>query len=53
MNDTVMQCSCENEFQDKVYGKKQRVHTVTNKGHRCTNCGTEKTSGSIGGKKAK
>ena len=29
-------------FQDKRYGKFQRVHNKTSSGHRCTICGDEK-----------
>ena len=37
-------CTCKHEYQDKKYGKKQRVHnsTATNK-WRCTVCGNEKS----------
>jgi hypothetical protein len=31
----VLKCTCENEWQDKEYGSKQRVHNL---------CGMEKTS---------
>ena len=39
----VIPCKCENAYQDKVYGKQQRVHTPTTKKpvggvHRCTVC---------------
>ena len=34
----IMQCSCKNEYQDKEYGKGNRVFNPTTKGHRCTNC---------------
>ena len=30
------------KFQDKLYGKKQRVHNPTKEGCRCTVCGDEK-----------
>ncbi len=37
-------CGCENEYQDKKYGKHIRVHNEFNKGWRCTVCGKEKTN---------
>ena len=37
---TIKTCKCKSEFQDKEYGKQQRVHTEDNSGnHRCTVCG--------------
>ena len=38
----VMECVCESAFQDKRYGKDQRVHNPYAKGYRCTVCGREK-----------
>lgn len=39
--ENIKPCACTSEFQDQRYGIKQRVHTVTNKGLRCTVCGKE------------
>jgi hypothetical protein len=39
----VKSCNCKHEYQDAVYGKGQRVHNPSTKGHRCSVCGTEKT----------
>jgi len=38
-------CNCSHEFQDKRYGKGQRVHSEAGKGTklRCTVCSKEKT----------
>ena len=44
-------CNCKNEYQDKIYGKGQRVHTPTNKGHRCTVCGNMRSDSSSSKKK--
>lgn len=38
----IRKCYCDSKFQDKKYGKKQRVHNKTMKGYRCTVCGREK-----------
>lgn len=43
----IMQCSCKSEFQDKTYGKGQRVHNVGQKSKAnppmvCTVCGSKK-----------
>lgn len=38
----VFDCTCENEYQDKVYGKHKRVFNDTLKGYRCTVCKKEK-----------
>jgi len=41
-------CTCENEYQDKMYGKGMRVKNTTGSGgSRCTVCG----AGGGGGKK--
>lgn len=42
----IFQCSCKNEFQDKTYGKGNRVMNPMGKadkisGYRCTVCGKE------------
>ena len=42
----VMRCSCENEFQDEIYGKNMRLFNECsangkNNGWRCTVCGKE------------
>lgn len=34
-------CTCEHEFQDKHYGKGQRVWNVSTKGMTCTVCGAK------------
>jgi len=39
---SVRKCMCQHKFQDKKYGKNQRVHNKTMKGYRCTSCGREK-----------
>lgn len=40
MATVILPCKCENEFQDKRYGKHMRVHNTTNKEGkaRCTVC---------------
>lgn len=41
----VMKCTCKHEYQDKKYGKGNRVHNNVNKGKagaKCTVCGSEK-----------
>ena len=43
----ILSCDCKSEYQDKVYGKQQRVHNemvVKNNQRRCrcTVCGKEK-----------
>jgi len=42
----VISCACEHEFQDKVYGKYQRLHNKKTKEStgkwRCTVCGNTK-----------
>ena len=41
----VKHCDCVSEFQDKEYGKKQRLHSVQKEGKafKCTVCGKIKT----------
>ena len=34
----IIQCKCEHEQQDKMYGKQKRVHNQTRDGWRCTVC---------------
>ncbi len=34
----VKPCTCTNTWQDKKYGKGNRLHNPTAKGHRCTIC---------------
>ncbi len=51
MNENILKCSCQHEYQDKVYGKGMRVHTKCNKGHRCTICGNVHGDGSSSKKK--
>ena len=40
MPTVILPCRCENEYQDKRYGKGNRVHNTTFKGDkaRCTSC---------------
>lgn len=43
----ILSCTCKNDFQDKEYGKGQRVHNPSvkdgkSKGNRCTVCGNVK-----------
>lgn len=48
MESKVLPCKCQNEYQDKQYGKNRRVHNpIAIKGkfddkYRCTVCGAEK-----------
>ncbi len=51
MNENVLKCSCVHEHQDKIYGKGQRVHTKSNKGHRCTVCNNVQSDGSTPSRK--
>ena len=39
----IIRCNCQNEWQDKQYGKQMRVANATNKEgkNRCTVCGKE------------
>ncbi len=47
----VLPCNCAHDYQDKVYGKNQRVHTPAAKGHRCTICGAMKNYSQADAKK--
>lgn len=40
----ILQCTCKHEFQDKEYGKQNRVHNwaVRREAYRCTVCKNEK-----------
>ena len=42
----ILTCSCEHEYQDKLYGKHKRVHNQTKKQngevYRCTVCSKER-----------
>lgn len=43
-NISVQLCDCESEYQDKLYGKKMRLHNISQKGKNkglciCTVCG--------------
>lgn len=40
----VKQCDCKHDFQDKTYGKNQRLHNQSEDGKRstCTVCGKSK-----------
>lgn len=42
MSVVIKPCTCKHVFQDRVYGKGKRVHTVGNKDIKCTVCGTKK-----------
>lgn len=41
----ILQCTCKNQTQDKLYGKGYRVHNPCKGGSygRCTNCGKEQS----------
>lgn len=39
MATSVKKCTCKHAFQDRVYGKGKRVHTVGEKNTTCTVCG--------------
>lgn len=39
MASSIKKCTCQHDFQDRVYGKGKRVHTVGGKGTTCTVCG--------------
>ena len=49
MSTKIMKCSCEHEYQDKTYGKHQRVFNPTTKKsgdkiiYRCTICSREQS----------
>lgn len=38
----IRKCVCKSAFQDRLYGKGNRVHNNTNDGVRCTVCGRER-----------
>ena len=40
----IRRCSCSHEYQDKKYGKGNRVHNPGAKGYKCTVCGNVKIS---------
>lgn len=42
MASVIKPCDCKHEFQDSVYGKGKRVHTVGRTSTYCTVCGKEK-----------
>ena len=47
METVILRCSCEHEYQDRVYGKGARVHNAMKKKsgkitYRCTVCGAER-----------
>ncbi len=48
---SILKCVCVSEYQDKLYGKNQRVHSPSNKGHRCTVCNNVQSDGSSSSKK--
>jgi len=44
----IKKCTCAHKYQDKIYGKRKRVHNIlqgNTKGYRCTVCG--KTTNTI------
>lgn len=54
----IMQCSCHNEFQDRLYGHGRRVHNMkkevpkgVSQPYRCTSCGRENTKSGVKEKK--
>lgn len=52
----IKRCTCESLYQDRVYGKGLRVWNPTQKGRRCTVCGTtiiEESSKEISSKSQK
>ena len=46
MTSKILTCTCEHEYQDKIYGKNKRVHNQTKKQDgkvwRCTVCSKER-----------
>jgi hypothetical protein len=38
----ITKCTCEHEYQDRRYGKQNRVHNQGSKGAACTVCGIVK-----------
>lgn len=44
MRTTIKPCNCKNEFQDKTYGRGNRVHNLSERGTeaKCTVCGDKK-----------
>lgn len=49
---TILKCTCKHEYQDKVYGKQQRVHNAMKKESggqhwRCTVCSKMKSGPEI------
>lgn len=52
MASEIRSCKCKHESQDAIHGAGQRVYNPTNKGIRCTVCGTEIITG-LGAAKAK
>lgn len=34
----IISCTCKHDFQDKTYGKGNRVANMTRNGYRCTVC---------------
>ncbi len=40
---TIKQCSCVSDFQDKIYGKRMRLHNLKEDGKngKCTICGAK------------
>ena len=43
MSDTkIKNCTCKHEYQDKIYGKRKRVHNQCDKGWKFTVCEDKK-----------
>lgn len=38
----IKKCTCKHSWQDKKYGKQNRIVNKTEKGHRCTVCSQER-----------
>jgi hypothetical protein len=52
----IIKCTCTCEYQDKVYGKSNRVHSVCQSGNnvsgfRCSVCSNKKDSSAAGKEK--
>ena len=55
MSSRVLFCGCPHPFQDSVYGKNNRLHTISFKGDDayCTACGTRRSNPSAASTKKK
>ena len=38
----IIGCGCDNEGQDRIYGRRMRLHNKTTSGYRCTVCASSK-----------